>query len=115
MSSAGVTPDRAVQPRIDPSRLDPVREFRANPIGHHSAELDAILSLLRGGDVAGKYCLICIKPHAEWVIARLSGQRGVAPRIEDNRVFQSIEDAEWAVFKLRWAAAFGVAIDEDAL
>ena len=98
-----------------PPGLGPAREFRANPIGHHGAELRSILSLFRAGDVAGKYCLICVKPHAEWVIGRLSGRRGVAPTVEDNRVFTRIEDAEWAVFKLRWLKAFGVAIDEDAL
>jgi hypothetical protein len=115
MATARTIPDRAPSPRIDPARLDLVREFRANPIGRHSADLDAALSLLRSGDVAGKYCLICLKPHAEWVIGRLSGRRGEGMTVEDNRVFHSVEDAEWAVFKLRWAAACGVAIDEDAL
>ncbi|HLZ08698.1 MAG TPA: hypothetical protein VKT80_08935, partial [Chloroflexota bacterium] len=77
-----------------------MREFRARPIGHHSAELTAMLSILRAGSVEGKYCLICTRPREEWVIARLSGVHGVAPVVEDNRVFHSIEEAEWAVFKL---------------
>ena len=101
--------------RFDPSQLDAVREFRANPIGHHSKALEAILSILRSGPVAGKLCLICVKPHEEWVIGRLSGLRGVAPVVTDNRVFHSIEAAEWEVFKLRWAAECGHALDEDAL
>ncbi len=101
--------------RIDPSRLDLAREFRARPIGHHSAELTALLGILRSGGVKGKYCLISTRPHAEWVIARLSGVRGVAPVVEDNRVFHAIEEAEWEVFKLRWAEECGVTIDEDAL
>ena len=102
-------------PRIDPSRLEPVREFRARPIGHHSAELTAMLGILRSGNVRGKYCLICTRPHEEWVIARLAGVRGLAPVAEDNRTFRSLEEAEWEVFKLRWAEECGVALDEDAL
>ncbi len=98
--------------RIDPTRLEPVREFLATPIGPHGAELDAILSVLRAGPVAGKYCLICVEPHRRWVIGRLSGVRGEAPRVADNRVFHNLEDAERAVFRLRWTAETGVALDE---
>ena len=105
----------ALAPRIDPSQLDAVREFRANPIGRHSKMLEAILSILRSGPVAGKLCLICVKPHQEWVIGRLSGARGIAPVVTDNRVFYTVEDAEWEVFKLRWAAECGQALDEDSL
>jgi hypothetical protein len=107
--------DHGRRPRLDPSRLEPVREFRARPIGHHSTELTSMLSILRAGDVRGKFCLICIRPHAEWAIGRMSGVRGVAPAIADNRVFRSIEEAEWAIFKLRWAEECGVPLDEDAL
>jgi hypothetical protein len=102
-------------PRFDPSQLDAVREFRANPIGHHSKTLEGILSILRSGPVAGKLCLICVKPHREWVIGRLSGIRNVAPMVTDNRVFHSIEAAEWEIFKLRWAAECGFPLDEEAL
>jgi len=96
-------------------RLELAREFRADPLGRHSAELARLVSRLRAGAVADKFCLICTKPHAQWVIAQMSGHRGVPPRIADNRVFTSIRDAEWAVFKLRWLQVYGVAIDEDAL
>jgi hypothetical protein len=115
MPAAVAEPNRTRPPRIDPFRLAPVREFRARPIGHHSAELTAMLAILRAGDVRGKYCLVCIRPHAEWMIARLSGVRGIAPVVEDNRAFHSIEEAEWEVFKLRWAQECGAALDEDAL
>ena len=101
--------------RIDASRLAPVREFFANPIGHHGPELDAILNVLRAGPVSGKLCLICTRPHQEWVIGRMSDTRGVAPIIEDNRVFLSIDDAERAIFKLRWQAETGRTLDEDLL
>ncbi len=115
MATAVADSGKGRRPSIDPSRLELVREFRARPIGHHSAELTAMLALLRSGAVKGKYCLICTRPHEEWVIARMSGVRGMAPVVEDNRVFGSIEEAEWEVFKLRWAEEIGGPIDEDAL
>jgi len=99
----------------DHGLLDLVREFRACPIGHHSPALARILSHLRAGPMQGKYCLICIRPHREWVIARLSGVRGTAPVVQDNRVFSSVEEAEWEVFKLRWNDAGFPPIDESAL
>jgi len=101
--------------RLDPDNLAPVREFFASPIRHHSPELDAVLSVLRAGPIAGKYCLICVEPHRSWVIGRLSGERGVAPTIADNRIFTSIEDAERAIFKARWMAETGVSLDEEML
>lgn len=99
----------------DPDVLELARAFRADPLGRHGPALREQASRMRSGPVAGKFCLICVKPHAEWMIGRISGQRGVAPVIEGNQVFTSLADAEWAVFKLRWAQTHGVALDEDAL
>jgi len=101
---------------IDPTNLAPVREFWARPIGHHSAELEAVLSILRAGPVAGKYCLIILEPHTTWTIGRISGVRGIAPAYGDAPVFHSIEVAERHIFRLRWQAATGSALhDEEAL
>jgi hypothetical protein len=102
-------------PGADDHRLDLVRTFRADPIGRHSLELRTVLSGLRSGAMKDKYCLIIVEPHRTWAIGRFSGVRGVPPLLADNRVFHSVEEAEWAVFKLRWAEAGGCAIDEDAL
>jgi len=92
--------------------LDLAAEFAACPIGHHSAALARTLSHLRAGQMKGKYCLICIRPHQEWVIGRLSGIRGMPPVVQDNRVFTSLEEAEWEIFKLRWNEAGFPPIDE---
>jgi len=103
-------------------RIDPVahknlaREFRDHPIGQHSAALEQVLNLLRAGPVRDKYCLICIEPHARWMLARLSGVRGMPPVPVENRMFTSLEDAEWQIFRLRWQDATGVELrDEDLL
>jgi hypothetical protein len=114
MASVSATSDQTASPRAF-ARLDLAREFRAAPLGRHSGELYALLNVLRAGAVAGKYCLICVEPHRRWVIGRMSGQRGVAPAVSDNRIFERLEDAEWAVFKLRWAEVNGAPLDEDLI
>lgn len=98
---------------IDSTRLDLVDEFKANPLGPHSAELQRIVTRLRSEHSAGHYVLVARVPHREWVLARLSGSRGVDLTLMENHVFTSIVDAEWAVFKLRWEAATGQALDID--
>jgi hypothetical protein len=98
--------------RLDPSRKDLAAEFRRQPIGHHSEELRQVLNLFRAEPMEGKYCLIVTKPYKEWTLARLSGRRGVGPVLMHNHVFTSIEDAEWHVFKLRWAKYTGKELDD---
>ena len=100
---------------IDPDALHLAREFRADPFGRHSPELIRVLNEMRSGPMGGKYCLVCTRPHAEWRLAVLSAERGVAPAIQHNRVFNSLAEAEWAVFKLRWKDATGREIDEASL
>ena len=56
---------------------------------------------------AGRYCLICTKPFAEWQLARMSGQRGVPPTPVAGAFFTSREDAEWQVFRRRWQELTG--------
>jgi hypothetical protein len=95
--------------------IELAREFRTDPFGPRSPGLTRLLNQLRTGPMAGRHCLVCTQPHAEWRLARLSGVRGAAPTIEHNRVFHSLAEAEWAVFKLRWEAAGGPPLDDDAL
>jgi hypothetical protein len=90
--------------KIDPRRdRDVVDEFRSNPIGHHSPNLPRVLNTLRGGPLAGKHVLVCTKPFAEWTLAP-SGQ---AIELLPEHTFTSREEAEWAVFRLRWKAHTG--------
>ncbi len=89
-----------------------VAEFCQTPIGHHSPALQRVLNVLRGEPLAGKYVLICTKPHREWVLGRLSGERGKPVRILKDRVFTSIATAECAVFRYRWKKYTGRDVDE---
>lgn len=88
--------------RIGPKDRPLAEEFRQTPIGHHSPALQRVLNVFRGEPMKGKYVLICTKPHKEWVLGRLSGERGRLIKLLKKKVYENIEDAEWDVFKLRW-------------
>ena len=89
--------------RIDPRRdREGVDEFRQNPIGQHSPNLQRVLNTLRGGPLKGKYVLVCTRPFEEWVLARHPGERGRPVELMHEHRLSSREEAEWAVFRLRW-------------
>ena len=93
--------------------IDPelVAEFWRCPVGHHSPNLQALLNVLRNEPLAGKYVLICRKPHREWILARHSGARGRPPVPVPGYVFTDIEEAERTVFRLRWKRLTGEELD----
>ncbi len=69
------------------------------------------MNLLRAERFPGKHVLICTKPFKEWRLARLSGVRGEAPEVVEGAVYATVEEAEWAVFKIRWKAHTGEDLD----
>jgi len=95
-------PDR---PEIDPKRLDLAAEYRAHPLGPHSAALQGVLDTMRRAAVCQNLILVAIEP-GKWVLGeRLPG--GKPPRLFLDEVFARIEDGEWAAFKRRWQALSG--------
>lgn len=97
--------------QIQPEDRAVVEEFKQNPIGNHSPRLQRILNLFRGTSMTDKYVLVCTKPHEEWVLGQLTGNRGEAIRMT-NQVFHSIEAAEWYVFKQRWQYYTGEQLED---
>jgi N,N-dimethylformamidase len=91
---------------IDPRRLDLAREFRARPFGVHSGDLQAVLNRMRSQPQPGKYLLYMTRPHAEWAVGRTTGEP-LSPELLPGYVFATLEDAEWAVFRLRWRELTG--------
>ena len=88
--------------RVDPVRDQPfAEEFRRTPAGHHSPGLQRVLNVFRGEPLQDKYVLLCTKPHKEWRLARLNGERGKPVKLE-SKFYQSLEEAEWDVFQRRW-------------
>jgi hypothetical protein len=86
--------------KIDPSRLDIAREFKAKPFGEHSPELQYALNQMRMRAVQEFEVLIMTEPGKRWVLAYMP-MGGGTPRMT-NQTFDRLEDAEWHVFKLRW-------------
>jgi hypothetical protein len=98
--------------RVNPADRHLVEEFRANPVGQHSPELQRLLNLFRGSSLQGKHALYCIKPYEEWILAQLPGRRGQPFTLHPDKVFHSKADAEWAVFKLRWSEHTGQNLED---
>ncbi len=96
--------------QIDPQRVDLAREFRGRPFGVHSGDLQVVLNRMRGQAVQGKYALFMTKPHAEWVLVQMAGDP-LRPEPVPGYVFTSLEEAEWAVFRLRWKELTGQELD----
>ncbi len=97
---------------VDPSRRDLVDAFMANPKGPHSPELQRMVNELRfDKTMKDKYVVVCTKPYEEWTLAQLPGERGKPIRLHKDVVFTSVDDAERAIFKLRWEARTGEKLD----
>ena len=88
--------------KIDPTMTQLAAEYRANPRGRHSPDLQRVLNIMRGAPHAGKHFLIFDKKQNGYVIAQLGDKRGTPVTRNDTRVFEKMADAEWEVFKLRW-------------
>ena len=97
--------------KIQPDDRKVVEEFRRNPIGRHSPQLQRVLNLFRGAPMEGKYVLITRIPHKEWVLGQMTGKRGEPIRMT-NQVFHDIEEAEWYVFRQRWKLHTGEDLEE---
>jgi len=88
-----------------------VDEFQSKPIGHHSPDLQRVLNVFRGESIQDKYVLICTKPHKEWILGQLTGERGKPVKILKGQVFKNIEDAEREIFRRRWKKYTGSELD----
>jgi hypothetical protein len=98
---------KAAQYHVDGDRADLVEEFRRNPRGPHSADLQKVLHRMRWAGVAGRYVLITVDPGKRWMLGRLSEKRGEPIETFPNRIYTAPVDAEWDVFCIRWKALTG--------
>jgi topoisomerase IA-like protein len=86
---------------IDPARLDLAEEFRRKPYGRHSAELQRVLNRMRSEPFQGHYVLLRDGRFGPYRLGRF-GATPADPITPTGQVFQTVREAEWAVFKLRW-------------
>ena len=92
--------------RFDKSRLDLAREFKAKPWGEHSPDLQYLLNLMRRPGPEPFHVLLIDKAGERWTLATLE-PGGRSPPRPTNVVFTDLREAEWYVFKLRWAKLAG--------
>ena len=88
--------------RIDPTRLDLAREFKAAPLGPHSPDLQKLLKIMRWDPVDGR--IVAMQPDQEgpWYLARLSGRKGHPIELFRQRPYATLLEAYWGLFRKRW-------------
>jgi hypothetical protein len=91
---------------IDGSRIDLAREFRAKPWGRHSPDLQHLLCLMRRPGNKPFHVLVVEKPGERWRLGVMAPGGTTPPALQDA-VFTDLAEAEWHVFKLRWAELMG--------
>ena len=92
--------------RFDKARLDLAREFKANPFGEHSPDLQYLLHVMRQPGTEPFEVLLVDEAGKRWTLALLEPGGRSAPR-STNTVFTDLKEAEWHVFRLRWAKLAG--------
>jgi N,N-dimethylformamidase len=98
--------------RIDPRRVELAIEFKNRPLGLHSPDLHAVLVAMRRMPIQGKHVLVATTPNRTWRLAVMEGEP-LRPRLLDGPAFTDPLQAEWVVFKHRWRALTGEALDVD--
>jgi N,N-dimethylformamidase len=88
--------------RLDPSRLDLAREFKHNPTGPHSPDLQKLLKLLRWEPLAGRFIVVRTRQDGPWYLARTTGPKGHAMEIFTSHGYETLAQAHWALFRKRW-------------
>ena len=99
--------------KIDPHRTDLALEFKANPYGPHSDELQKYLNVMRWQPKAGKYVLISTDAGDAWCLGRLPAKRGQRVEIFEDVCFQNHAQGLWHLFKCRWKYQTGQELELD--
>ena len=82
---------------------DVIAEHKAKPLGQHSDALSRLLNYFRRTDVLDKYAIeqIGSLKEAKYKILAFTGIPGKPPRVVDERIYNSKNDAYHAVFLMR--------------
>lgn len=78
-----------------------IEEFKARPTGQHSEALERLLNYFRRQPQNDKYAVMVVEQFKAYRIVALSGVRGVAPRLVEDKIYPSIEEAYKGVFLRR--------------
>lgn len=80
---------------------DLIAEHQAKPMGQHSDHLERMLNYFRKAPIPDKYAVYCEVPFESYRVVALSGLPGVPPRIVDDKIYPTLDEAYHAVFLRR--------------
>jgi len=80
-----------------------IAEHRAKPLGQHSDALDRLLNYFRREEMPDKYAILRVGPltACSYRVIALSGRAGHPPRVVDDKLYPTLNEAYHAVFLLR--------------
>ncbi|MBK1867140.1 branched-chain amino acid ABC transporter permease [Aestuariivirga sp. YIM B02566] len=78
-----------------------IEEHRKRPLGQHSEALERVLTYFRRQPQNDKYAITVIEPFKSYRLVALSGTRGVAPRLVEDKIYGSPDEAYHALFLRR--------------
>ncbi|WP_438345946.1 branched-chain amino acid ABC transporter permease [Methylorubrum populi] len=78
-----------------------IEEHRTRPLGQHSEALDRLLIYFRRQGQIDKYAILVAEEFKAYRIVALSGHRGTAPRVVEDRTYGSPDEAYHALFMRR--------------
>ena len=80
-----------------------IAEHKAKPLGQHSDALDRVLNYFRRGEMPDKYAILRVGPltTCSYKVLAFSGRSGQPPRVVDDKLYATADEAYHAVFLLR--------------
>ena len=78
-----------------------IEEHRQKPLGQHSEALERVLTYFRRQPQIDKYAITVLEPFKAYRIVALSGVRGVAPRLVEDKIYETPNEAYHALFMRR--------------
>ena len=97
--------------KVDAARIDLVEEYRANPVGPHSPELQKLLKILRWDPIYDRFLAVQPERGGPFHLARTTGPKGNPMAIHGGPGYATTVEAQWAIFRARWEEHTGVALD----
>jgi branched-chain amino acid transport system permease protein len=83
---------------VSPEVID---EHRRSPQGQHSEALQRLLIYFRSRPQVDKYAIVVVELYKAYRIVALSGYRGVPPRVVEDRIYPTLNEAFHGVFVRR--------------
>jgi len=75
-----------------------IEEHRRNPVGQHSEPLERILAYCRRLPLHEQLALKKDSETETYMIIRLSGRRGVPPKVVDTHAYKTVTEAYHGIF-----------------